>query len=399
WSGWYGRLPRVLRRAIAGATGWLRDSESGGGVSRLRRFAAGGDGDASSRMLSFVSRLKAHERARLYASTTGVRMGAAGRLFREHLLDAGPGDDLRNAQFLDYRTFLPDDVLALSDRISMAHGLELRTPFVDHVLVDQVFPLSATEKIGRASPKQLLRQAMRDRLPAAHFSAPKRGFVGPTGAWLRRELRPMIEDELAPQRMQRLGYFDAGAVRNLISDHMTRRADREESYGRCCASRRGTGSSWRRRRRRRLHSTTRHWPSRRTQAPDREHTHGCCVSATVAHAPPLRSSCDALYAARDEAHRCRDRRRARHNECTCCTRGGRGVWYHELRVGCRPAVSVARGGSQDPRGQARRGTGGRLRRRWRHRDICCRVARLDRGATAVAIQRAMDEQRYRDRRH
>jgi asparagine synthase (glutamine-hydrolysing) len=229
WSGWYGRLPRLLRRAIAGATGVLRDSEGGRGVYRLRRFAEGGDGDASTRMLSFVSRLRDHERANLYAAAKlPASMGSAARLFRDHLADSKiTQDPLRSAQFLDYRTFLTDDILALSDRISMAHGLELRTPFVDHEFVDRVFPIASSRKAGWGSPKRLLRRAMRDRLPAAHFSAPKRGFVGPTGAWLRNELRPMLEGELSMFRMARLGYFDPGVVHRLIQDHMSRRHDRE----------------------------------------------------------------------------------------------------------------------------------------------------------------------------
>ena len=228
WSGWYGRLPRGVRRMIAGISGALRESESGRSVYRLRRFAEGGEGDASARMLSFVSRLQDDERARLYsASARPAAGGAAARIFREHLADAGPSDPLRSAQFLDYRTFLPDDILALGDRISMAHGLELRMPFVDHELVDRVFPVASRRKAGWFRPKQLLREAMRDRLPAAHFSAPKRGFVGPTSAWLRRELRPMLEDELADDRMRRLGHFEPAVVRGLLADHMSRRRDRE----------------------------------------------------------------------------------------------------------------------------------------------------------------------------
>jgi asparagine synthase (glutamine-hydrolysing) len=228
YSGWYGRLPRALRQGIANAAGMLRESENGRGIHRLRRFAESGDGDASATMLAFVSRLRDEERARLYSATKGiVAPGSAARLFREHLADAGRSDPLRSAQFLDYRTFLPDDILALSDRISMAHGLELRTPFVDHELVGRVFPIASRTKVGFGQLKRLLRSAMRERLPAAHFSAPKRGFVGPTAAWLRRELRPMIEDELSSSRMSRLGYFDPGVVRGLVSDHMTMRRDRE----------------------------------------------------------------------------------------------------------------------------------------------------------------------------
>src|SRR5438046_7552248 len=84
--------------------------------------------------------------------------------------------------------------------MAMAHSLEIRVPFVDHVLVERVFPLPDRTKIGLWRNKRLLKRALRGRLPDEHLRAPKRGFVGPTAEWLRHELRDVIEDELAPER-------------------------------------------------------------------------------------------------------------------------------------------------------------------------------------------------------
>jgi asparagine synthase (glutamine-hydrolysing) len=128
---------------------------------------------------------------------------------------------------LDYKTFLADDVLALSDRMAMAHSLEIRVPFVDHELVERVFPLPDRVKIGWWQNKRLLKRALRGRLPTGHLRAPKRGFVGPTAEWLRHELRGVIEDELAPARLRRLGYFEPRVVRGLLDDHFARRHNRE----------------------------------------------------------------------------------------------------------------------------------------------------------------------------
>jgi len=85
-------------------------------------------------------------------------------------------------------------------------------------------------KIGPApvwQNKRLLRRALRSRLPAAHFRAPKRGFVGPTAAWMRNELRPLLTDELSAARQHRLGYFDARVVDTLLRDHLTGRQNQE----------------------------------------------------------------------------------------------------------------------------------------------------------------------------
>jgi asparagine synthase (glutamine-hydrolysing) len=197
-------------------------------MTRVKRFLAGGDGGASERFLSMVSRLSSAERAMLYApDVRHAARGAAARAFGAFSRDVNADRALTAAQYLDYKTFLPDDVLALADRISMAHGLEVRVPLVDHVLVEHIFPLSPREKIGWGRPKHLLRRAEANRLPPELFRAPKRGFVGPTATWLRHELRPMLSDELSPERIRRLGYFEPSVVTALLDDHMSRRRDRE----------------------------------------------------------------------------------------------------------------------------------------------------------------------------
>jgi asparagine synthase (glutamine-hydrolysing) len=111
--------------------------------------------------------------------------------------------------------------------MAMAHSLEIRVPFADHELLEQVFPLPDRLKVGFGTNKRLLRRALRSRLPAAHFRAPKRGFIGPTASWLRHELRGIVDDELSEARMRRLGYFDPGQVAALQRDHYSRRHNRE----------------------------------------------------------------------------------------------------------------------------------------------------------------------------
>src|SRR5439155_7911328 len=137
----------------------------------------------------------------------GLATGRASARFRDLYQRHGAPAGLSAGLYLDYKTFLADDVLALSDRMAMAHSLEIRVPFVDHVLVERVFPLPDRTKIGLWRNKRLLKRALRGRLPREHLRAPKRGFVGPTAEWLRHELRDVLEDELAPARLQRLGYF------------------------------------------------------------------------------------------------------------------------------------------------------------------------------------------------
>ena len=226
----YTKVPRWIRRAISGAAELVPEpSGSGLGIHRMKRFVAATDGPAWERYLAYFSRLSWTRRQALYSERVRneVRAPAARAVFKALDERGGSLPGLRAALSLDYRTYLPDDILALSDRISMAHSLEVRVPFVDHEFVGNVFPLPDRAKIGSGQAKRLLREAVRPRLPAEHFRAPKRGFVGPTAAWLRNELSGLIRDELSSDRIRRLGFFDPAAVQTLMNEHFSRRHNRE----------------------------------------------------------------------------------------------------------------------------------------------------------------------------
>ena len=226
-AGLWQHVPAPLRRAMEVAGRRIPESRSGGlGVSRFKRFLGSGGGSLAARYLGLQDRLGTLP---LFSAAVAedVASGYARSVFEEHA-HAAPRDGLiRPALYLDYKTYLPDDLLHLADRISMAHSLELRVPFVDHELVEALFPLPDRTRVGLMQPKRLLRQALRPRLPAAHFTAPKRGFVGPTAMWLRNELAEMLADELSASRMARLGYFNARTVDRLRSEHMEVRQNHE----------------------------------------------------------------------------------------------------------------------------------------------------------------------------
>ena len=110
--------------------------------------------------------------------------------------------------YLDAATQLPDEFLHMTDRFSMAHSLEARTPFLDNELVELVARIPPDVRTSAADPKGLLRKAVADLLPPEYLDAPKRGFVFPLERWLRTELRPLVDRMLAPERLQAQGIFD-----------------------------------------------------------------------------------------------------------------------------------------------------------------------------------------------
>src|SRR5438093_6027324 len=175
----YAKLPAGVRRIAGAASRLLPEPRNGTlGIDRLKRFLRSGNGAVPDRFLGLMSRLSNGERLALYTPSLRAHItgDAASARFREVFAAQGRPAGLAAGLYLDYMTFLPDDILALSDRLAMAHSLEVRVPFVHHLLVDAVFPIPQRVKLGAWwRGKRLLRRALRPRLPARHFRAPKRG--------------------------------------------------------------------------------------------------------------------------------------------------------------------------------------------------------------------------------
>ena len=130
--------------------------------------------------------------------------------------------------YLDVATQLPDEFLLMTDRFSMAHSLEARTPFLDAELVELVASIPPALRTSADDPKGLLRDAVSDLLTPAHLEAPKRGFVFPLARWLRGELRPLAERLLADDHLEAQGLFRPGLAARYLEPHLEGRADESE---------------------------------------------------------------------------------------------------------------------------------------------------------------------------
>ncbi len=126
---------------------------------------------------------------------------------------------------LDQNCYLPDDILYKSDRMSMAHSLEVRPPFLDHRLVEFAASLPERFKLRGLRKKYLLSELMKEKLPAAILRRKKVGLDIPTHDWLRGALRPLLEDTLASDSVERIGLFRPGVVQSFVRRHLERRAN------------------------------------------------------------------------------------------------------------------------------------------------------------------------------
>ncbi len=133
--------------------------------------------------------------------------------------------ELNKFLWVDQKYYLPDDILYKCDRMSMAHSLEVRPPFLDHRIVDFAARLPEHFKIRGPVLKFLLRELMRDKLPPAVLTRPKEGFDIPAHRWFRGPLRPMAEEVLSTENVRATGLFRAEVVERIKSDHFRRRAN------------------------------------------------------------------------------------------------------------------------------------------------------------------------------
>ncbi len=129
------------------------------------------------------------------------------------------------ASLVDIETQLPDEFLLMTDRFSMAHSLEARTPFLDNGLTDLVSRIPSDIRTNPFNIKGLLRQAAAPVLPKALINAPKRGFVIPQGAWLRGELRSLVERVTADSFLKRQGVFTSALQARIVTPHLDGSAD------------------------------------------------------------------------------------------------------------------------------------------------------------------------------
>lgn len=132
----------------------------------------------------------------------------------------------RNAvAYIDFNLQLPEEFLLMTDRFSMAHSVEARTPFLDHELVELVFRIPPEVRTRNGDPKYLLKQIIGHLLPEELLSAPKRGFILPLTIWTRKDLRPLIEDWLSPAYLQRQGLFSTRVYDRLVKPHIHKKSD------------------------------------------------------------------------------------------------------------------------------------------------------------------------------
>jgi asparagine synthase (glutamine-hydrolysing) len=225
----YRALPSMLRRGVI-APLVQRLPPSNAKVStteKLKRFVAAGNQCAEDAHASWRMVFDGVTRRQLLAplgesATTADPLQA----YRDSFARTNARHPLNRMLYVDTRLYLPADMLVKIDRMTMAHGLEAREPYLDYRLVEFAARLPVRFKLKRFTQKKyLLKAALDGRVPSRALYRKKQGFNVPKGNWMRDRLRPFVADMLSPRRIREQGLLDPATVARILESHFAARED------------------------------------------------------------------------------------------------------------------------------------------------------------------------------
>jgi len=218
----------------AGLPGWLRAGISAG-IRKLPR---------NETLKRGVYSLDVADRLKRYQSVLSLAPGGqVDALFQDGFLPPYAGDrildcwadlaplmehtdELGGFQFLEMRSTLPDELLMYADKLSMAHSLEVRVPYLDRELVEWVERLGASFKVRNGRGKWLHRQVCRKFLPQSILKRKKRGFaVKVVDDWFRRGMAGKFSELLVDTHSMMFAYLEPVAVSSLLEEHQAGKSD------------------------------------------------------------------------------------------------------------------------------------------------------------------------------
>ncbi len=228
WASAYQRVPGFLRSGIAsglGALPSLRGTAMKGRVRLAKKMARSASLSAEDRFIRNCTYLDAEQKMSLYTAAVQTQLGACDPAVshRARFESVHHADFLNQMLYLDSRIFMVSLNLNYNDKMSMASSVEVRVPFLDRELAEfaawNIPPHLKLKGFFRPTTKHILRQAMRDVLPAEVLRQPKAGFAAPVDYWLAHDLREMVDDLLSDTNIRKRGLFRPEAVRRFVEEH------------------------------------------------------------------------------------------------------------------------------------------------------------------------------------
>ena len=225
-------VPGWLRRPVFGALGAMYPKlDWAPRVLRAKSTLQALARDSLAAYFHSVSFTPDHVRLPLYSESFRASLGGyrAVEVFRGHARHAPADDALSFIQYLDFKTYLPGDILVKVDRASMAHSLEVRVPILDHTLVEWAATLASGLKLNGGEGKHIFKASLGQLLPDEILHRPKMGFAIPLAAWLRGPLRERVRRALTAGALRDTNLFDPARLETLATQHLEGRRDHSAS--------------------------------------------------------------------------------------------------------------------------------------------------------------------------
>ncbi|HXA76668.1 MAG TPA: asparagine synthase (glutamine-hydrolyzing) [Candidatus Acidoferrales bacterium] len=217
------RVPAsAIRLALIGLRRWPVSDEKIGFEYKVKRFLEGCLLPADQAHVYWNGTFSRAQRSALMRSPLP---DALDRILGELRERSVGGEGVTPYLWFDQNYFLPDDILMKVDRMSMAHAVEVRPPFLDHRIVEFAASLPVSFKMRGSRQKRILKELMRGKLPDSVLQKKKTGLDIPSHEWLRGPLRPLMLDALKSGAAQQAGLFEKSAIDQCMTDHLERRAN------------------------------------------------------------------------------------------------------------------------------------------------------------------------------
>lgn len=223
---YYRMLPATIRtQVISRVIQSLPDARAGSlWTERVKRFVRIADLPFSESYFSISSKVEPSEKSGLFTNEALGKMGfdySTSRYFCQLTQECQDDDELNQMLFIDMNTYMVDQLLVLSDRMSMAHSLELRVPYLDHILVENFARVNPSMKLRGFQKKYILKKVAERYFSKNFIYRRKMGFSSPIVLWLRNDLKQYMLYILNRRSMEKTGLINADTVERYISEHLS----------------------------------------------------------------------------------------------------------------------------------------------------------------------------------
>lgn len=228
WAERYRRIPDFARSWISSLVNGLPVSwERISWDYKLKQFVYGAQFEPQRSHFAWKEIFSENDKRKLYSTDfQNSRAGHDGfESFQKIFAKLGKGIELEKLLAVDQNTYLLDQFLVKSDRMSMAHALEVRVPILDHRIVEFAAQIPAKYKARGFETKIALRKLMKGKLPDSIVRGEKKGFSPPIPSWIAGELKNFVLSALSPERIKKTVVLNTAAVQNLLDEHFAKKRD------------------------------------------------------------------------------------------------------------------------------------------------------------------------------